>query len=142
MVAIITGPTCCGKTNYSIEYVKNRNAKIINCDSLQMYSDLGILTALPVEYKLCNIDHKLFGFLKSNEKMTAYDWAILTAREIEGAFEKNKIPVIVGGTGFFINTLINGISMLPTISDELRQDAEDLAKSDYDALCRYVYGHD
>jgi tRNA dimethylallyltransferase len=141
-VVIIAGPTCCGKTNYSIEYIKNCDAKIINGDSLQVYRDLKILTAFPVEYELHDIEHQLFGFLESSEKITAYDWAILAAHEIDDAFKENKIPVIVGGTGFFINTLINGVSMMPVISPEIRHNSKILAKNNYDTLCQYVYGHD
>jgi tRNA dimethylallyltransferase len=115
---------------------------MINSDSIQMYRDLKILTDFPTAYKSCGIEHKLFGFLGSDEKITVFDWATLAANEVETTFQKNKTPIIVGGTGFFINTLINGISPIPEISQKVRQNASMLAKNNYDELCEHIYSHD
>jgi tRNA dimethylallyltransferase len=141
-VIIITGPTCCGKTFYSIKYAKKERVRIINCDSLQLYKDLKILTAFPIEYDLLNIDNTLFGYLASDERSTVYEWAKLAAIKIEDTFKKMETPVLVGGSGFFIKTLVDGLSPAPQIHPETRNQAISFAKSNYDALCNYVYDND
>jgi tRNA dimethylallyltransferase len=141
-VIIITGTTCSGKTALSLEYAEKFDGEIINCDSLQVYSDLKILTAFPVEYESLAVPYHLFGFLESDAKIHAFTWAKLAACKITEIFRRNRVPIIVGGTGLFINTLINGVSPLPEISRKTRYLANELARRNYEELCRKVYEND
>ncbi|MDR0640624.1 MAG: tRNA (adenosine(37)-N6)-dimethylallyltransferase MiaA [Holosporales bacterium] len=141
-VIIITGPTCSGKTVLSLEYVSKFNGEIVNCDSLQVYDELKILTAYPTEDEYSAVLHHLFGFLKNHEKINAYTWSTLAAQKITEIFQRNRVPIIVGGTGLFISTLTEGVSPLPVVSQETRSLANALAKEDYDELCRRVYEGD
>jgi tRNA dimethylallyltransferase len=138
-VIIVAGPTASGKTKYAMEMAEAISGEIINCDSLQIYDELKILTAHPTAEEKAKINHKLFGYLKYNQKSTAVDWACLAAREIENTWKVGKIPIIVGGTGLYIDTLVNGISPMPQISSSTRSKVTEFAKTDYTELCTRLY---
>ena len=138
-IIIVAGPTASGKSKYAIEIAQSQNGEIINCDSLQVYKHLQILTSYPKEEDQMIVPHKLFGYLDCFEKTTAADWAEKASIAIEGILQNNKVPIIVGGTGLYINTLINGISPIPSVCKENREKALKLAYEDYEDLCRKVY---
>ncbi|MDR0942594.1 MAG: tRNA (adenosine(37)-N6)-dimethylallyltransferase MiaA [Holosporales bacterium] len=141
-VWIVAGPTASGKTKYAIEKAKEIGGEIINCDSLQIYDELKTLTAYPTKEEMDGVPHKLFGYLKYNQKSTVADWATLAAKEVEKTFQNGKIPIIAGGSGLYINILTNGISPLPEVSSKNRKLAEESAKNDYNALCDELYKFD
>ena len=138
-VLIITGPTASGKTRLALKKAKELNGIIINCDSLQVYKDLKILTAFPSNEEFTSYPHKLFGYLNYDEKISAVDWAKSASKEIENSFSIGKLPIISGGTGFYLNILINGISPIPEVSIQNREIANKLAISDFDSLCNELY---
>lgn len=138
-VLVITGPTASGKTKLALEKAKELNGVIINCDSLQVYKDLKILTAFPSDEVLSQVSHKLFGYLNFDEKISAVEWAKSASEEIEKAFSIGKLPIITGGTGFYINILMNGISPLPQVSIKNREAANQLALSNFENLCNDLY---
>jgi tRNA dimethylallyltransferase len=141
-VTIIFGPTASGKTDYAIKYAKKNGGEIINCDSLQVYKDLKILTAHPSADEMSVVKHRLFGYLDYDQKITSVDWAKSAASEIQTILQAGMLPIMVGGTGLYINTLINGISPLPKISGETRENSSFIAKNDYGFLCEKVYEND
>lgn len=138
-VFIITGPTASGKTKLALGKAKELDGIVINCDSLQVYKDLKLLTAFPSqeEQKVCT--HKLFGYLNYDEKISGVDWAKSASEEIEQAFLNKKTPIIVGGTGFYINILINGISPIPSINPKNREIANDFAISNFEKMQKELY---
>jgi len=138
-VLVITGPTASGKTKLALEKAKELNGVIINCDSLQVYKDLKILTAFPSDEVLSQVSHKLFGYLNFDEKISAVEWAKSASEEIEQTFSIGKLPIITGGTGFYINILINGISPIPEVSIKNRETANQLALSNFENLCNDLY---
>lgn len=138
-VLIITGATASGKTQLALKKAKEINGVIINCDSLQIYKDLKILTAFPEAEELAQAPHKLFGYLNYNEKISVVDWARAAVVEIENAFSNEQCPIITGGTGFYIDVLINGISPMPEVSVENREKAIELAYHDFDQLRNELY---
>lgn len=138
-IQIIAGPTASGKTSYAIKKALKIGGEIINCDSLQIFKDLKILTAYPTLDELSIVKHRAFGYLNYYEKTSVVDWAKIAANEIEDVFKNGKVPIIVGGTGLYINALINGISPLPEVSDKNRQIAIDFAKENFSELCKKVY---
>lgn len=125
-ILTIVGPTASGKTSASLELVKNLQKKniiseIINSDSIQLYKDLKILMAFPSEEQLREIPHHLFGILDANEKISVAQWKNLAESKIDELHKNKKIPVLCGGTGFYINSIVKGISNIPEIPKEHRK---------------------
>lgn len=123
IVTIICGPTASGKSTFAIDYSLKNNGVIINCDSQQIYKDLNILTARPNEKDLREVPHKLYGFLTGIDNIKNFSvvsWLKLACREINNAFDNQCNPILVGGTGFYISALINGISIIPEIKNDIR----------------------
>ena len=141
-VKIIVGATATGKTKRAIEFAKTCAGEIINCDSLQIYKDLKILTAFPTDEEMAEVKHKLFGYLDYDQKTSAVEWAKLASTEIKQTLNLGKTPIIVGGTGFYVKILTEGISPIPEISNENRQKAEEFARQNFDEMCLLLYKFD
>ena len=141
-ILIIAGPTASGKTALAIEKAKNLNGDIINYDSLQIYKDIPTLTAYPTAEEINSATHKLFGYLNYNENISVVDWANSAATEIRKTWNNSKVPILVGGTGMYVDILIHGISPLPNISQDIRNRAMELANNNYEQLCNDVYKFD
>lgn len=139
---VIVGPTASGKTARSIEVAKSCDGEIINCDSLQVYNDLQILTSFPTVRDRLAVNHRLFGYLRYDQKTTAVEWAKLAAEEIQETLNSGKCPIIVGGTGMYLGTLIHGISPIPAVSKLNRKRANDFAAKDFEAVCSELYSID
>lgn len=141
-VRVIVGATATGKTNRALEIAKSCSGEIINCDSLQVYNALKILTAFPTESEMNEVKHKLFGYLNYGQKTSSVEWARLAAIEIHKTIASGKTPIIVGGSGLYIKTLIEGISPIPEISAENRKKAGELAQQNFDEMCEELYSFD
>ena len=94
---------------------------IINADSAQVYAYLPILSAQPSAAELATAPHRLFGYLDGREACSAARWAKDALAEIEQAWSDNRIPVLVGGTGLYLRTLLDGISPIPEIDPDIRR---------------------
>ena len=117
---IIAGPTASGKTSFSIELAKLINGEIINADAMQLYSGFNILKATPSKKEMKGIVHHLFGSIDIEKKISVADWLKYTEEKIFEIHLKKKVPIIVGGSGMYINSALNGISNIPEISYEVR----------------------
>lgn len=93
---------------------------IINADSAQVYADLRILTARPDEIDMASAPHRLFGYIDGAESCSAARWAEDAKRAIAAAHEAGRLPVLVGGTGLYIRTLLEGIAPVPEINPSIR----------------------
>ncbi len=124
-VHVIAGPTASGKSALSLKMAREKNGVIINADSLQLYRDLPILTARPTTSDMAEIPHKLYGFLNPEDRYTAPAWKDAAIAEIRACFANNQTPILVGGTGFYLKTLMEGLSPLPEIPEEIRQEIVD-----------------
>jgi len=120
MVALIAGPTASGKTALALQLAKSRDVVIINADSAQVYSDLPILSAQPSEIEQRSAPHRLFGYLDGQTHCSAARWANDAKDAINEAHDAGALPVLVGGSGLYIQTLLNGIAPIPEIKPELR----------------------
>jgi tRNA dimethylallyltransferase len=138
-VKVIVGATATGKTARAIDIARTCNGVIINCDSLQVYDELRILTAFPTDDELAAAGHRLFGYLRYDQQTNAVEWARLAAMEIEKALQNGHTPVMVGGTGLYVNTLMYGVSPMPVISEQSRKAAVDLASDNFAQLCKRLY---
>lgn len=128
-VHIIAGPTASGKSAYALDLAKKLDGVIINADSLQLYNGLSLLTAQPSADDKQHIPHLLYGITPPDVTLSAMDWRNMALAAIDKAIADKKVPIVVGGTGFYIKTLINGLSPIPEIPNEVRILSEDLMDS-------------
>jgi tRNA dimethylallyltransferase len=137
-VTVIVGPTASGKTDFAVQLAHKKNAEIINADCMQLYADLPILTARPTIAEQEGVPHHLFGILGPSEKSVVTNWLDKTASIIRENAQHNKHTIIVGGTGFYIDCLIRGISNIPEVSNNTRKKVFDLSQELNDGLYEYV----
>ena len=121
---VIAGPTATGKSDLSISLAKKLNGVVINSDSMQVYKNLEILTARPSSNDMKNINHHLFGFVDGNERYNVERWCNDATQVIKKTTANNLTPILVGGTGLYINTLINGLIDLPSIPESFKIESE------------------
>ena len=123
-VYVIAGPTATGKSDLSISLAKKLNGVVINSDSMQVYKNLEILTARPSINEMKSIDHHLYGFVDGNERYNVERWCNDAAAVIKKISANNLTPILVGGTGLYINTLINGLIDVPSIPELIKIESE------------------
>ena len=117
-VIVICGPTASGKTALSIELAKQINGEIISADSMQIYKEMNIGSAKPTIEEMQNIKHYMLDFLEPDKRYSVADYKLQAEKCIEEILSKNKTPIIVGGTGLYINSLIYGIEYSNIKTDE------------------------
>ena len=123
-VYVIAGPTATGKSNLSISLAKKISGAVINYDSMQVYENLEILTARPTLSEMKNINHHLYGFVDGRERYNVERWCNDASEIIKKTSAKNLTPILVGGTGLYINKLINGLVDLPSIPESIKIESE------------------
>jgi tRNA dimethylallyltransferase len=125
-ITIVAGPTASGKSGFALDMALEKKGAIINADSMQIYAALPILTAQPTVDDQFKCPHYLYGHLPPTDQCAAPRWTQLAIEAVEDAFANGWQPIIVGGTGFYLKTLIDGISKVPQVSDETRAFARQL----------------
>ena len=105
----------------ALQYAQQIGGAIVNADSAQIYSGIPILSAAPTMEELGLVDHRLYGILDGSEPCSAADWAELAKREIADIHASGRTPILVGGTGLYIRTLLDGIAPVPQIDPVIRQ---------------------
>ena len=123
-VYVIAGPTATGKSDLSISLAKKISGAVINSDSMQVYENLEILTARPTLSEMKNINPHLYGFVDGRERYNVERWCNDATEIIKKTSAKNLTPILVGGTGLYINTLINGLVDLPSIPESIKIESE------------------
>ncbi len=137
-VIAVVGPTASGKTALGIELAKIYNGEVISADSMQVYKGMDIATAKPAEEEMDGIPHHLLGFLDKNQSFSVADYTALAKEKISDIAGRGKQPIIVGGTGLYITSLLENISF-PEIKrdDSLRKSLEtEAAEKGNEALFR------
>ncbi|CAI27901.1 tRNA delta(2)-isopentenylpyrophosphate transferase [Ehrlichia ruminantium str. Gardel] len=124
-VLIITGPTASGKSKISIKIAQDNNGVIINCDSKQIYKEIPIITDQP-KLNETFIPHKLYGYVSAVKQYSVAEWVNDLKREIYQTFAENKLPIITGGSGMYISSIIYGLSQIPVIDDNIRYQTKQL----------------
>ncbi|WP_294319932.1 tRNA (adenosine(37)-N6)-dimethylallyltransferase MiaA [uncultured Sphingomonas sp.] len=119
-LALIAGPTASGKSALAIDVARRHDGIVINADSAQVYRDLRILSARPLPAEEAQAPHRLFGHVDGAEPYSTALWARQAAVEIDAAHAAGKLPVLVGGTGLYLRTLIDGIAPVPDIAPDIR----------------------
>ena len=105
-VIVICGPTASGKTALSIELAKKINGEIVSCDSMQIYKDMDIGTAKPTIEEMQGIKHYMLDFVSPDERYSVADYKKQAKQAIREIIEKGKVPIVVGGTGLYVDSLI------------------------------------
>jgi tRNA dimethylallyltransferase len=121
MVALIAGPTASGKSALALALAEKANGVIINADSAQIYRDLPILSAAPSTEESARSEHRLYGVRDAVDPCSAADWAELAKREIDDVQKSGRLPILVGGTGLYLRTLLDGIAPVPPIDPAVRK---------------------
>ena len=130
-VIVIGGPTASGKTALAIEIAKAINGEIISADSMQIYKEMNIGTAKPDETEKQGIKHYLMDFVNPNERYSVADYKKQAKKSIEEIIKKGKTPIIVGGTGLYIDSLIYEIEFLEIETDlEYRKKLEEIVEKE------------
>ncbi|MBT3777538.1 MAG: tRNA (adenosine(37)-N6)-dimethylallyltransferase MiaA [Pelagibacteraceae bacterium] len=127
-IILISGQTASGKSNFAVKVAKKVNGEIINADSMQVYKELRILTAQPKKKDQKNIKHHLFGVIDINRKFSTGQWLKLVIKTLKDIKKKNKIPILVGGTGLYFQSLINGLVKIPKIPITFRKKIRSIQK--------------
>ena len=127
-IILISGPTASGKSNFAIKLAKKIRGEIINADSMQVYKELKFLTARPNWSDQKKIKHHLYGFLSIKNKFSTGQWLKLVSKKIKEIRKRNKIPILVGGTGLYFKALTNGLVKIPKISKDKRNTVINLQK--------------
>jgi tRNA dimethylallyltransferase len=124
-LALIAGPTASGKSDRAVDLAlalneRGRAAVVINADSAQVYADLAVLSARPADADMRGVPHRLYGTWDGAEACSAADWAARAKSEIAAAHCAGSVPILVGGTGLYIRTLLDGIAPVPAIDPAVR----------------------
>ena len=129
-IILISGPTASGKSNFAIKIAKKVDGEIINADSMQVYKQLKILTARPNKEEQKKIKHHMYGFVDLNKKFSTGQWLNTAIKKIKEIKKRKKIPILVGGTGLYFQSLIEGLVKIPEIPIKFRNKIRMIQKKD------------
>ena len=119
-IILLAGPTSSGKSKLALHLAKKLNGEIINADSMQVYKEFSVLSSRPTKKEQNNIKHHLYGFVSVKKHFSAGDWLKLAKIKINKCHKNKKMPIVVGGTGLYFNTITKGISRIPNIDKRTR----------------------
>ncbi len=130
-LALIAGPTASGKSDLAVRLAlrlaeQGKRGVVINADSAQVYADLKVLSARPSDDEMQGVEHRLFGTWDGAQACSAADWAAVAAREVAAVHADSAVPILVGGTGLYFRTLLDGIAPVPEINPEIRTEVRAL----------------
>ena len=117
-IIVVLGPTASGKTALAVELAKLYNGEVISADSMQIYKGMNILTAKPDISEMQGIKHHLIDFLEPDEDFSVADYVKLANKAVDDIRSRGKLPVLAGGTGLYINSLIDNIKFDETTGDK------------------------
>ena len=127
---IIAGPTASGKSSLAARLAEARNGVVINADSMQVYRELRILTARPGKVDLERAPHRLFGTLSASKRCDAMQWRGMALREIRLCEQRGQLPILVGGSGLYLEALLKGLDPVPKISEDIRAAVRDRLRAE------------
>jgi tRNA dimethylallyltransferase len=127
---LIHGPTASGKTALSIEVARKFDGEIVNADSMQVYDELKVISARPDDQEMDGIPHHLFGHVPVATRHSAGEWLEQARLVIEDIQKRGKTAVVVGGTGLYLLALIQGMSDIPPVPEDVRHEVLEIAKAE------------
>jgi len=119
---LIAGPTASGKSALALELALAAGGVVINADSMQVYRDLRIITARPTDGDEARVPHRLYGHVDAAVNFSAGAWVGDAAKALEEAKAEGRLPIFIGGTGLYFKALTVGLSVVPPIPAEVRED--------------------
>jgi tRNA dimethylallyltransferase len=129
-VWVIAGPTASGKSAIALSLAQKHNGVVINADSMQVYREIPIVTAQPSMEEQKSAPHMLYGTISILNRMSAMQWASAAVKAIRDVQAQGRQPILVGGSGLYLKTLMDGLSPIPDVPQPVRQQVCDL----YDVL--------
>ena len=127
-IILLAGPTASGKSKLATSLARKLNGEIINADSMQVFKEFKILSSRPSLRDTKKIRHHLYGLISVKRYFSAGDWLKQAKKKINFCLKKKKIPIVVGGTGLYFNTITKGISKIPNIDLNTRNKVRNLYK--------------
>ena len=121
IIILLAGPTASEKSKLAVKLSEAINGEIVNADSMQVYKELRILTSRPSPLDEKKIKHHLYGFISVKRNFSTGAWLSIAIKKINLILNKKKVPILVGGTGLYFKTLIDGLVKIPNISKVLRK---------------------
>ncbi len=125
-VILLAGPTASGKSKLALKLAQHLNGEIINADSMQIYKEFSVLSSRPSKSDIKKVKHHLYGIFSVKKYFSTGEWLVLAKKKINQCIKKNKIPILVGGTGLYFNAITKGISKIPQIDSKLRNNIRNL----------------
>lgn len=142
-VIVVAGPTASGKSALALALAERRQGKgtgkaagtVINADAMQTYDAFPILTAQPTALERARVPHALYGVMPLSETLTAARWSTLASAEIERCLAEGRTPILCGGSGLYLRTLMQGIAAIPDVAPAIREQAN----ADWQALGPHAF---
>lgn len=125
-VIVIAGPTASGKSGLALDVAENLKGEIVNADAFQVYSGLQVLTARPTVSEMRGIPHHLYGYVDNFSQEDVAGWV----QKASDIITKIKNPIVVGGTGLYLSVLMNGLSPIPDVSPEIREQVRKMSPNE------------
>lgn len=129
-IILLAGPTASGKSATALDWAVAQGGEIVNSDSMQIYRDLNELTARPTATEMTRCPHHLYGVLPGDDLCSAERWRNMALGVIEDIWQRGAIPIVVGGTGLYFRSLIEGLSMVPQIDPDIRREIRETVTSE------------
>jgi tRNA dimethylallyltransferase len=125
-LVVVVGPTASGKSGLALRLAELFDGVVINADSMQVYQGVPILTAQPDQDQQSRRPHRLYGVVAPEQSCSAGQWRRLAHDACHAAWDQGKLPILVGGTGLYVRSLLDGLSPIPDIPDAIRSQSRDL----------------
>jgi tRNA dimethylallyltransferase len=119
-LAIIAGPTACGKSALALDIAERLRGTIINADASQVYADLRVLSARPSDADMARVPHRLYGTRDGADAGSAVSWAAAARGAVAETLAEGRLPILVGGSGMYLRILLDGIAAVPPIDAAIR----------------------
>lgn len=126
-VIVIAGPTASGKSALALDIARRYGGEIINADSMQVYQGTPVISAVPSAAERAEIPHHLYEIYPPSVNGTVVDWLERAAAVVRDVWSRGRLPVVAGGTGMYIDNLINGTTPIPEPQPEVRKQVRQLA---------------
>lgn len=141
LVVVVAGPTASGKTSLAIEIAKKYNGEIVSADSMQIYKYMDIATAKPTTQEMQGIKHHIIGVVEPSDSFSVAKYKQMALEAIKDIISRGKMPIIAGGTGLYIDTVVNNTEFLDFESGEIRQTLQKRCELEgievlYNELCK------
>ncbi|MBE6785006.1 MAG: tRNA (adenosine(37)-N6)-dimethylallyltransferase MiaA [Ruminococcaceae bacterium] len=127
LVAVVVGPTASGKSALAVEIAKKYGGEVVSADSMQIYKGMDIATAKPAREEMQGIPHHLISIVEPTDSFSVNEFKIKATQAIEDILSRGKFPVVAGGTGFYVDTLVNNTEFLDYEKNDIRARLEEKA---------------